>query len=127
MKSATEIARPKNSQAFLAPPHFPRRHTVSTHMKVSVIIPTYNRGYILAEAVESVLNQTYQDFELIIVDDGSTDDTAHVVGTFTDSVSTLFNTWRITAQQRQKTQDLGHPPENSLPSWTQTTSGSQRS
>jgi glycosyltransferase involved in cell wall biosynthesis len=41
----------------------------------SVIIPTYNRADILSRSVDSVLSQTYQDFELIIVDNGSTDDT----------------------------------------------------
>ena len=41
----------------------------------SVIIPTYNRSYTLKRAVKSVLKQTHKDFELIIVDDGSTDET----------------------------------------------------
>jgi glycosyltransferase involved in cell wall biosynthesis len=47
--------------------------------KVSVIIPTYNRSDYILEAVESILIQTYRDFEIIIIDDGSTDDTRDVL------------------------------------------------
>lgn len=53
--------------------------------KVSVIIPTYNYARYLGEAVQSVLDQTLGDFELIVVDDGSTDNTREVVGGFKDS------------------------------------------
>lgn len=48
-------------------------------IKVSVIISTYNRARLLKRAIESVLNQTFQDFELIVVDDGSIDSTKKVV------------------------------------------------
>jgi glycosyltransferase involved in cell wall biosynthesis len=52
--------------------------------KISVLIPTYNYGRYLAEAIESVLEQDFQDFELLIADDCSADNTAEVVRPFCD-------------------------------------------
>jgi glycosyltransferase involved in cell wall biosynthesis len=46
---------------------------------VSVIIPAYNRGKLIQRAVQSVLSQTYSDLEVVVVDDGSKDDTVRVV------------------------------------------------
>ena len=51
-------------------------------IKVTTIIPTFNRGYCLAESIQSVLDQNFSDFELIVVDDGSTDNTAEVIEQF---------------------------------------------
>ena len=48
-------------------------------MKVSILIPTFNRGYILGAAIKSALGQTFRDFEIVVVDDGSTDHTADTV------------------------------------------------
>ncbi|GAB4539225.1 MAG: glycosyltransferase [Pleurocapsa sp.] len=53
-------------------------------VKVSISIPTYNRADYLQYAVNSVLQQTYQDFELIICDDGSTDNTPQLVNSWND-------------------------------------------
>jgi glycosyltransferase involved in cell wall biosynthesis len=50
--------------------------------QVSVIIPTYNRAWVIKEAIDSVLAQDYTEFELIVVDDGSTDQTSDVLDTF---------------------------------------------
>ena len=58
--------------------------------RVSVIIPTYNRAGIIEEAVDSVLAQDFKDFELIVVDDGSTDNTSEVLTTYGDDIRVLF-------------------------------------
>jgi glycosyltransferase involved in cell wall biosynthesis len=53
-------------------------------VKVSVIIPTFNRAYIIEQAIQSVLAQSFEDFEIIVADDGSTDDTAARIAAIAD-------------------------------------------
>jgi len=62
-------------------------------VKVSVILPTHNRADLLQSAVHSVLNQTFSDFEIIIIDDHSTDHTMNVIKNFKDKrIKYLQNT-----------------------------------
>ncbi len=58
---------------------------------VSVVLPTYNSGHLLPRAIKSILEQTLSDFELIIVNDGSTDDTINIVNAISDQRISLIN------------------------------------
>ncbi len=58
--------------------------------KVSVIIPTYNRPHYICEAIDSVLAQTFLDYEIIVVDDGSTDHTAEVLKKYGDRIRYIY-------------------------------------
>ena len=58
--------------------------------KVSVIIPTYNRTEYVTQAIDSVLAQTYMDYEIIVVDDGSTDKTREVLEPYMDKITYIY-------------------------------------
>ena len=61
---------------------------------VSVIIPTYNRAYLLPKAVESVLSQTFKDIELIVIDDASTDYTPELIRRYIEKSSIPIFYWK---------------------------------
>jgi glycosyltransferase involved in cell wall biosynthesis len=73
---------------------------------VSVIIPCYNAGQFLAQTVESVFCQTFTDYEIILVDDGSTDNTAEVIKSFDTKVRAEFGPNRGASAARNRGTEL---------------------
>ena len=55
---------------------------MSKNPLVSIIIPTYNRAHLIKETLDSVLTQTYTNWECIIVDDGNSDNTEEVINSY---------------------------------------------
>ena len=70
--------------------------------QVSVIIPTYNRAHLVGEAIDSVLSQTYDDLELIVVDDGSQDGTRDVVAAYGSRLTYLHQEHRGVSAARNR-------------------------
>lgn len=64
----------------------------------TVIIPLYNKATYIEDAIKSVLNQTYKEFELIIVEDGSKDDSLQIVNKLYNTLSHPWGGWRIVEQ-----------------------------
>lgn len=69
--------------------------------KVSVIITTFNRANYIRQAIESVFNQSYQDFEIIVIDDGSTDNTREILKKYNNKIRYLFQENRGLAYSRK--------------------------
>ena len=63
--------------------------------KVSIILPTYNRADLIMETIQSILSQTYQNWELLVIDDGSDDNTAEIISQVNDERIKYFFAGRI--------------------------------
>ena len=79
----------------------------------SVILTTYNHGDFIAQAIDSVLAQDFRDFELLIVDDASTDQTAGIVGAYA-----LDNPERIRVMRHEGGENRGLVPSYQPVSYT---------
>src|SRR3989338_6677567 len=62
---------------------------------VSVIMATRNRAHSISKSIDSILNQTYKNIELIIVDDGSTDETQQVISSYSDERIRYFKEEKV--------------------------------
>ena len=69
---------------------------------VSVIIPTYNRGWVVQEAIDSVLDQDFRDYELIVVDDGSNDNTREILESYGKAITVLQQSNRGVSAARNR-------------------------
>jgi glycosyltransferase involved in cell wall biosynthesis len=69
---------------------------------VSVVIPSYNRAHCILETLESVYSQTFRDFEVVIIDDGSTDNTREVLAPFGDRIRYIHQENRGLAGARNR-------------------------
>jgi glycosyltransferase involved in cell wall biosynthesis len=78
------------------------RHPGHAMRKFSVIIPTFNRSTVVGRAIDSVLSQTCRDFEIIVVDDGATDDTEAVLRPYLDRIRYIRQANRGSAAARNR-------------------------
>ena len=64
---------------------------------VSIIVPSYNHEKFIGDAIESLLNQTYKNFEIIVVDDGSDDESLKIIKKFEDKNNFFIHPKQIKA------------------------------
>ena len=98
--------------------------------RVSICIPSYNCGAFIGKTIQSVLNQTYQDFEIIVVDDCSTDNSEEVIKSFKDPRIRFFrneknlgmvpNTNKAVRLARGEFVDILHPDDYYAPKMIET-------
>ena len=90
---------------------------------VSIVMSVFNGEAFLAEAIDSILCQTFRNFEFVVVDDGSTDTTAEILATYskvTDDCESSLS--RTKEEQRLSTGEFRLPEAVILPGWTLTIS-----
>jgi heptosyltransferase-2 len=75
---------------------------LSSSPKVSIIMPTYNRSALIAETIKSIRNQTYQNWELFIIDDGSDDNTGEIISSINDKRIRFYEAGRIAVNGKIK-------------------------
>ena len=68
---------------------------------VSCIIPSYNHGHYISECIEGLIQQRYENIELLIIDDGSTDDSKDIIETLKKDCLTRFSRFEIIHQKNQ--------------------------
>ena len=93
---------------------------------VSIIMPSYNTEQYIAETIQSVINQTYQNWELIIVDDCSTDNTDTVVGKIKDSRIRYLKNEKNSGAAVSRNKALEKLMEDGLHFWIQMICGNQK-
>ena len=98
---------------------------MSTTPEVSVVIATYNYGHFLSKAVDSALAQTFRDFEIIVIDDASTDDTPEMMKSYADRGLVKYHRIEHRGATGAKN-DGGGPEADTLRCSIRTTSGTVR-
>ena len=74
---------------------------------VSVVVPTYNRAELLPRALDSIIGQTFSDWEIVLVDDGSIDGTSELAATYERQLGSLFRFIRQDNQGSSAARNLG--------------------
>ncbi len=93
--------------------------------RVSVIVPAYNHAAYVRECIDSALNQTYPDVEVVVVDDGSTDGTYEILQTYGDRITLIRQENRGTQAARNTA--IRASTGSSSRCWTRTTYGCRTS
>ncbi|QQR96723.1 MAG: glycosyltransferase family 2 protein [Sphingobacteriales bacterium] len=73
---------------------------------ISIVVPTYNRAHLIAETIQSLAEINYKNYEIIIVDDGSTDNTEEVISQFLNEKVTYHKKIMQKEQQQEITEQI---------------------